>query len=125
MNTMDIDEALSLLCSTDYFQKLSFNEDGSLFDQIAALYLILEHKNAAELFIKIFDATKTNEGKLYALVGLFFTDRNGYFLKKTEISNFSVTTFIADTSDIENIMDVLDELEKGELQELLFWNINP
>jgi hypothetical protein len=119
---MDINKSFFLLCTVNYFQKLSFDESGLLFDQTLAFYSILGDKNSVGLFVELFAVSKTNEGKLYALVGLFLTDKGIYFLKKKEISNFKVTTFIADTDDIENVLDVLDDLEEGELQKLLFWN---
>jgi hypothetical protein len=116
--------ALDVLKETRIFQKLSLDETGELFENIKAFYILLR-ENSSSLFCDLYNCAENIEGKLYAVVGVYLLeDKMVYGILKKDIENFFVTVASGDRRQKQKIADILKELERGELQEFLFWHID-
>jgi hypothetical protein len=116
--------AYEILCNAEIVQIVSMNETGKLFPNIKAFYFLLKEWSPL-LFIDLYNNAKTNEGRIYALIGLYFcNDIYNYNNKKKEIENQLVYIASADVKMYMNTCELLVGLENGKLKELLFWNVD-
>jgi hypothetical protein len=120
---LNIQIAIEKLSCTDTLQVLSLDGNGKLEDNIFYFYYLLKN-NDPYIFYELFNKSKTIEGKLYALIGIFFINKESYFRYKKSIKNTTIKVFVGDTGIYETSYDLLKDLEIGDLENLLFWNID-
>jgi hypothetical protein len=119
--TGEIGDAFLVLCETYRFHMLPVDEHFEPFEEIKAFRCLLNERSA-DIFITLFMRAKENEGKLYALVGLYLIgDKEKYFILKTRLEDFIVLVSYDDISSHERTDYVFDKLENGKLTANNFW----
>jgi hypothetical protein len=122
--TIDYKENASLFSTTE-LQILSLQESRDLYKQIIELYTLLKRQDPNE-FVELYNKAITNEGKMYALIGLYLLgDTENYNNYKEEMNDTDIYFRIADVSSKAKAAYLLKQLESGNMNEFLFWNVDP
>ena len=122
--TVNDERAFKMLCETTGFYELPHGNSPELFKEIKCFYYLFG-KQSPELFLALFTHAKTNEGKLYALVGLYLTgDWKNYFALKQELENVSILLVSGCVVGHEKVDSILFDLEAGYLEICLFWDVD-
>jgi hypothetical protein len=121
---MIYNKADTLLDMTVSLQLLSLQPSGDLFETIREFYYLLRQQDS-NVFIELYDRSKTNEGKMYAVIGLYLLeDVEEYSKFKNEMKNKTICLETGDVISSEKASYIFDLLEEGRLQRLLFWRID-
>jgi hypothetical protein len=90
---MTFNEALKVLKNATVVEGLHNSENGYM----ACFNLLLNHPNSKAFFEELICTSKTPEGVLYGLLGMYIVNKNIYYemIKKTDV-NKMVTVIIGD-----------------------------
>jgi len=107
-NADHIEKEYSLLKNAEYFTKGPIGVAGKTPETLIALKILLKHTNSKSLLHDLIEEA-SHEGKLYALIGLYFVDYE-YYMKQVQHFNqvqINVRTYEGCIISVEKMSDIL------------------
>ncbi|MDR1976995.1 MAG: hypothetical protein LBQ18_08420 [Campylobacteraceae bacterium] len=114
----DVSKAFLNLSNTSIIEGAYVGEGGEPSKQRADYELLLKAKDPGALFAKLFDEAKTNEAKVYALLGLYESDKKAYraALKTLNTDNQSIELIEGCIVGSYTLKWAIQAIENGKLK---------
>lgn len=104
------------LINTDKIEFARTDESGMLSNLTSSFILVLSEKNPEKQFVDIFIKGKTNEAKIYALLGLFSLNREKYYTYMEQLNGDGIVLVQEGCLIFEvRVSDILVKIEDGSL----------
>ncbi|MGG8095622.1 hypothetical protein PGO14_08490 [Klebsiella aerogenes] len=104
------------LIDTDKIEFARTDESGMLSNLTSSFILVLSEKNPEKQFVDIFIKGKTNEAKIYALLGLFSLNREKYYTYMEQLNGDGIVLVQEGCLIFEvRVSDILVKIEDGSL----------
>lgn len=111
-----IKQSVKLLMNAKRVESARINDSAEKSKLSCAFVVIKEEKNAVELFTELFVNSKTNEAKIYGLLGLFELDKEQYYFFSKKLKESDVVLIQEGSLILDYRVSVaLNKIQDGSL----------
>jgi hypothetical protein len=119
----DVESDIKIIIEAEQFQSSVVGETGEKSEITQAFFRLADNPRSSSIFINIFEKSKTEAAKSYAMYGLFYADKKQYLSKREVWGNEGkIKTKFFGVTDVILVGKMKKMIESGEIRRILGWS---